>query len=310
MCSSVVEHFTDNEEAEGSIPSTPTNRTFKRKEGSKMPTRKRIRVVLKFGTETLVGKFGKAKRKLDQKIFDNVARQVAFLRREQRADVVIVSSGAIKAGKEMMARSGINPNNTTLDKGQIAAVGMPYLLTRWRLAFWSFKMLTAPFWITYANWLSEPERRSVCSGILCCSHQGIIPIVNENDVVSANEIELMEKGISENDQLALMVASLIDADAVLFLTDVGGVYEADPKVKPSARMYEEIDPETARKVYHLLSYSSSNGTGGIRAKIRSALQCFASGRRVAIARLDDNVIIDFAKGKPVGTMIGPSTRFK
>jgi len=275
-----------------------------------MPTRKRIRVVLKFGTETLVGKFGKAKRKLDQKIFDNVARQVAFLRREQRADVVIVSSGAIKAGKEMMARSGINPNNTTLDKGQIAAVGMPYLLTRWRLAFWSSKMLTAPFWVTYSNWLFEPERRSICSGILCCSHQGIIPIVNENDVVSANEIELMEKGISENDQLALMVASLIDADAVLFLTDVGGVYEADPKVKPSARMYEEIDPETARKVYHLLSYSSLNGTGGIRAKIRSALQCFASGRRVAIAGLDDNVIVDFARGKPVGTMIGQSAKFK
>ena len=275
-----------------------------------MLTKNRNKLVLKFGTEALLGKSGKAKRKLDQKIFDNVARQVAFLRREQRADVVIVSSGAIKAGKEMMARSGINPNNTTLDKGQIAAVGMPYLLTRWRLAFWSFKMLTAPFWVTYSNWLFEPERRSICSGILCCSHQGIIPIVNENDVVSANEIELMEKGISENDQLALMVASLIDADAVLFLTDVGGVYEADPKVKPSARMYEEIDPETARKVYHLLSYSSSNGTGGIRAKIRSALQCFASGRRVAIAGLDDNVIVDFARGKPVGTMIGQSAKFK
>src|SRR3990170_1495112 len=248
-----------------------------------MLTKNRNKLVLKFGTEALLGKSGKAKRKLDQRIFNSVAEQVAFLRREQRADVVIVSSGAIKAGKESLARFGINANNTNLDKGEIAAVGMPHLLNRWKHAFGSFKMLTAPFWVTYANWLSEPERRSICSGILCCSHQGIIPIVNENDVVSANEIELMEKGISENDQLAMMVASLIDADAVLFLTDAGGVYETDPRIKSSARMYEEIDPETALRIYHLLSYSSSNGTGGIRAKIRSALQCFASGRRVAIA---------------------------
>ena len=275
-----------------------------------MLTKNRNKLVLKFGTEALLGKSGKAKRKLDQKIFDNVARQVAFLRREQRADVVIVSSGAIKAGKEMMARSGINPNNTTLDKGQIAAVGMPYLLTRWRLAFWSSKMLTAPFWVTYSNWLFEPERRSICSGILCCSHQGIIPIVNENDVVSANEIELMEKGISENDQLALMVASLIDADAVLFLTDVGGVYETDPRIKSSARMYEEIDAGTAQALYDSFSGASSNGSGGIKAKLSSALRCFNDGRRVAIAGLDDNVIVDFAKGKPVGTMIGPSAKFK
>jgi len=275
-----------------------------------MPTRKRSKVVLKFGTEALVGKSGKSKRKLDQRIFNGVAGQVALLYREQRADVVIVSSGAIKAGKESMERLGINFNDTNLSKGETASVGMTHLLNRWRHAFMSFKILTAPFWITYANWLSEPERRSVCSGILCCSHQGIVPIVNENDVVSANEIELMEKGISENDQLALMVASLIDADAVLFLTDVGGVYETDPRIKSSARMYEEIDAGTAQALYDSFSGASSNGSGGIKAKLSSALRCFNDGRRVAIAGLDDNVIVDFAKGKPVGTMIGPSAKFK
>ena len=306
----MVEHSTDNGEVEGSIPSSPTNRTFKRKEGSKMPTIKRSRVVLKFGTETLVGKSGESKRKLDQRIFNGVAGQVVLLYREQRADVVIVSSGAIKAGKESMARFGINADDTKLSKGEIASVGMTHLLNRWRHAFGFFKMLTAPFWVTHANWLSEPERRSVCSGILCCSHQGIVPIVNENDVVSANEIELMEKGISENDQLALMVASLIDADAVLFLTDVGGVYETDPRIKSSARMYEEIDAGTAQALYDSFSGASSNGSGGIKAKLSSALRCFNDGRRVAIAGLDDNVIFDFAKGKPVGTMIGPSAKFK
>ena len=187
-----------------------------------MPTKNRNKLVLKFGTEALLGKTGKAKRKLDQKVFDGVARQVALLRRDQNVDIVVVSSGAIKAGKESMARFGINASSTNLDKGQIASVGMSHLLNRWRYAFGSFKMLTAPFWVTYANWVSEPERRSICSGILCCSHQGIVPIVNENDVVSDREIELMEKGISENDQLAMMVASLINADAVLFLTDAKG----------------------------------------------------------------------------------------
>ena len=275
-----------------------------------MPTKNRNKLVLKFGTEALLGKSGKAKRKLDQRVFNSVAEQVAFLRREQRADVVIVSSGAIKAGKESLARFGINANSINLDKGEIAAVGTPHLLNRWKHAFGSFKMLTAPFWVTYANWLSEPERRSICSGILCCSHQGIVPIVNENDVVSDREIELMEKGISENDQLAVMVVSLIDADAVLFLTDAGGVYEADPRVKPSARMYKEIDEKTVQTICDSLTGASVNGSGGIRAKLFAALQCFEAGKRAAIAGLDDHVIVDFAKGKPVGTMIGPSAKFK
>ena len=275
-----------------------------------MPTKNRNKLVLKFGTEALLGKSGKAKRKLDQRIFNSVAEQIASLRREQRADVVIVSSGAIKAGKESLARFGINANNTNLDKGEIAAIGMPRLLNRWNHAFGSFKMLTAPFWVTYANWLSEPERRSICSGILCCSHQGIVPIVNENDVVSDREIELMEKGISENDQLAMMVASLINADAVLFLTDAKGVYEADPRIKPSARMYGEIDEKFAQAICDSFSGASSNGTGGIKAKLSAALRCFENGMRVAIAGLDDNVIVDFAKGKPVGTMLSTSTKFK
>lgn len=272
---------------------------------------KKNRLVLKFGTEALLGKEGKSKRRLDQKIFNGVADQVAALRRDHGTDVVIVSSGAIKAGKERMERLGINVNHLKLDKREIAGIGARHLLNRWGHAFGFFKMPVAQVWVTFANWESQPERRSVWSSILSYTHNGIIPIVNENDVVSDREIELMEKGISENDQLASMVALLIDADAVLFLTDVGGVYEKDPGIHPHARMYREIDKKTIiDRIFNSSLGASSNGAGGIKAKLSSALDCFNAGMRVAIAGVGENVIIEFVAGKPVGTMLGKISRFK
>lgn len=267
------------------------------------------RLVVKFGTESLLGKSGETKGRLDQKIFCSVAGQVARLQNEG-VDVAIVSSGAIKAGKERMSKLGINTNQLKLEKKDLAGIGARHLLNRWGHAFGCFKIAVAQVWVTYGNWECGPERYSIRSSILRYFSNSIVPIINENDVVSDREIKLMERGISENDQLARMVAELIEVDAVLFLTDVGGVYEKDPKVDPHCGMYREINRETIIDCMFGSSHGKSlNGAGGMRAKLIEASNCFNAGMRVAIARMSENVITEFAEGKPVGTMIGRQTKF-
>lgn len=269
---------------------------------------KRGRLVVKFGTESLLGKSGKTKGRLDQKIFCSVAEQVARLQ-DEGIDVTIVSSGAIKSGKEHLSRLGANPNHLKLEKKDLAGIGARHLLNRWGYAFELHQRSVAQVWVTYGNWECAAERRSIRSSILKYHCSGVIPIINENDVVSDKEIKLMEQGISENDQLARMVAELIEADAVLFITNVGGVYGKDPRVDPCGDMYKEIDRETIiSRMFDSSSGASLNGIGGMRTKLTEALNCFNAGMRVAIAGMSENVITEFALGRPVGTMLGRQTK--
>lgn len=264
-------------------------------------------VIVKLGTESLLER-GKLKGWLDQNVFNSVAKQVALLRNDF-TDIVIVSSGAIKAGEEELARFGWAGN---LDKKDLAGIGAFPLLNMWGNAFEQFGIPVAQVWVTFANWKYEPELRSIKSSIVNYLSCGVVPVINENDVVSDREIKMMEKGISENDQLARMVAELIEADAVLFITDVGGVYEADPRVDPTASLYKEISGKTVTDL--LFDWSvhnpSVNGSGGIKPKIREAFHCYNAGMRVAIAGVGDEVIVDFVRGRPMGTMLGRISRFK
>lgn len=267
------------------------------------------RLVVKFGTKSLLGKSGETKGMLDQKIFYSVAEQVARLQCNG-VDVSIVSSGAVQAGKEQLSRLDIDPDHFRLEKRDVASIGARRLLNLWGHAFESQGRSIAQIWVTFANWECLAERCSIKSSIFRYHSSNVVPIINENDVVSDKEIKLMERGISENDQLARMIAELIEADGVLFITATGGVYRKDSRIDSRGDMYKEIDRETI--VGRMLDSSpgaSLNGTGGIKTKLTEALSCFNAGMRVAIAGMSENVITDFAEGKPVGTMLGRQTKF-
>lgn len=270
-----------------------------------MATAKRL--VIKFGTEVLLARDGQIKDCLDQCIFTDIARQVVAMQ-DIGVAITIVSSGAIQAGRENTRKL---PNNAmNLNKKELAGIGSRHLLNMWGTGFEIFGKEVAQVWVTYANWTDEGERRSILSSIINYHKHRIIPIVNENDVVSDNEIKLMEKGISENDRLARMVAELINADAILFLTKSGGAYEEDPIINPRARLYAEIDIETAAKIASISRTASPNGSGGMGAKLHEAALCAQAGMQVAIAGIQPDVICKFAMGEPVGTIIGTSVRFR
>jgi len=265
------------------------------------------RLVIKCGTENLCSHDdGK---KLNQKIFDEYARQAVELQK-QGVDVIFISSGAIKAGREELEDLGLESKD--IDRQALAAIGQPLLMKRWEGAFKKFDRTSGQLLLTFTNWSNERERSEVIQCISDLLKIGQIPIINENDPVSDKEIKLMEKRISENDQLARMTALEIGADAILFLTNEGGIYTADPKVDPRAQLYEEINVKD--NLGDLINSNeetfSENGLGGMMAKMKEASRCAKSKLRVGIAGYEKNVILKFARDESVGTKIGKVTRIK
>ncbi len=244
------------------------------------------RMVIKLGTGVLMAKTDK----LDPWTFNQVAAQIASLKRKGY-EVVMVSSGAIQAGREAVFNSG---KILDFEKKDFAGIGSRYLINEWGRVFSRRRIEVAQILVTYANWESIQERESIKSSILKYLKYGIVPIINENDVVSQNEIGLMEKGISENDRLAGMIASLIDADGILFLTETDGV------LNDSGLQIKMINPSFKIKSFG----KSENGTGGMHVKIKEAVTCKRKGiKRVVIAGLKKDTIISFAAGKSVGTEV-------
>jgi len=265
------------------------------------------RLVIKCGTENLCSHDdGK---KLNQKIFDEYARQAVELQK-QGVDVIFISSGAIKAGREELEDLGLESKD--IDRQALAAIGQPLLMKRWEGAFKKFDRTSGQLLLTFTNWSNERERSEVIQCISDLLKIGQMPIINENDPVSDKEIKLMEKRISENDQLARMTALEIGADAILFLTNEGGIYAANPKVDPKAQLYEEINVKD--NLGDLINSNeetfSENGLGGMMAKMKEASRCAKSKLRVGIAGYEKNVILKFARDESVGTKIGKVTRIK
>lgn len=259
-------------------------------------------VVLKVGTKNLM-----TRSRLDQDIFNDIARQVVAVEGQGKR-VLIVSSGAIQAGRERMKELDIDLKYLT--KKDLAGPGSRHLLNKWGEAFSIYRKDVSQFWVTYANWQNSEEIENIKVELLNCFGIGLIPIINENDVISDKEIVSMEKGFSENDRLARMVAQLIRAEAILFLTDAGGIYEEDPQTNPRARMYQELNPFIFEAKEDLPRVSKL-GRGGIKVKIAEAKICYLAGMKVAIAGTEEpDVLIKFCRGEKVGTTLSKFSKFK
>ena len=263
----------------------------------------RIRkLVIKLGTKVL-SPYGK----LDQNVFNQVASQVMEAQK-LGVEVTIVSSASILAGRERAQK--LNLNVASLKKRYIAGIGARHLLNRWGQAFEEHGREIAQILISHGNLRDAEEKKSIQHAIRDYHIHGIIPIVNENDVVSDVEVYSMEHRISENDHLAEKLAAEIGADSILFLTNVGGVYEENPSLKPDARRFAEIDVATAEKLAGTAFGATENGTGGMSPKLLAAARCYhEKNMKACIASVSDNAIPKFIRGEKVGTLIGTSVHF-
>lgn len=260
--------------------------------------KKQQRLVVKFGTENLFG----SQTHLSQEVFDEYARQIAMLYADG-IEVVVVTSGAIAAGARRVLDLG--RDRSLFSKKELASIGTRHLCNMWGRAFEHYGLDVAPVLVTYANWKDAKERGSIKKSLIGCCSKSIVPLVNENDVVSDEEILSMEKGISENDRLARMVGVLLEVDGVLFLTNVPGVYTHDPKNHEDAKLLSSIDFREVLRTKECRGTTSQNGRGGMARKSREAAVCKSElpCAHVVIAGSEKNCILKFSTRDSIGTCV-------
>jgi glutamate 5-kinase len=230
------------------------------------------RLVVKIGSALFVDQQTGA---LDRAWLESVCADVADLRKEGK-EVVIVSSGAVALGSRELA---LDRGRARLEDHQAAAAAGQILLAH------AYQEVLGGFGITAAQVLltiddSESRKRylNASKTLLALLHDGAVPVVNENDTVATQELRY-----GDNDRLAARVAQMVSADCLVLLSDVDGLYTADPRVDGNARYIEEVT-EFKRELWDMAGGpGSSHGSGGMRTKIDAARIAMGAGCSMAIA---------------------------
>jgi len=250
------------------------------------------RLVIKVGS-TLVTNNGAG---LDHAALDEWARQIADLRRGGR-EIALVSSGAIAAG---IQRLGWKKRPSEIHLLQAAAaVGQMGLVEAYEKTFSRHNLASAQILLTHDD-LSDRQRylnaRSTLAALL---ELGAIPIINENDTVVTDEIKF-----GDNDTLGALVANLIEADALIILTDQKGLYTADPRRDPTASLIEQGPAEDPRFEAMAGGAGSSIGKGGMLTKVLAAQRAARGGAHTCIVSgHEPDILLRLTQGESVGTLL-------
>jgi glutamate 5-kinase len=248
------------------------------------------KIVLKFGSNTLADKEGR----INPRLMEEMADQTAGLIRKGK-QIVIVSSGAQVAGLSIM---GTWARKRDLHYRQaLCAVGQVELMGAWRRAFESRGLHTAQILLTQDDFGDPIRTLNMRNTLFTLVDEGIIPIINENDTVSVEEIK-----IGENDTLAAQSAILWSADLLILFSDVDGLYNKNPKEHPDAELVNEVrDFGEIRKAI-TIGEPNSFGTGGIGTKLSAAERAIPYGISVIIAHGGrERVLEALASGRQKGT---------
>ena len=225
-------------------------------------------IVVKLGTSVLTS--GTAK--LDRAHMVEIVRQCAILHK-QGHHIVVVTSGAIAAGKEHLNMPDIEP--TVANKQMLAAVGQGQLVREWENLFKIYGLHVGQMLLTRADLDDQLRFINARDTLNVLLHNRIIPLVNENDAVATREIK-----VGDNDNLSALVALLADADQLLLLTDQVGLFTEDPRKNPDAKLIPEI-AEITDEIHALAGDSVGGlGTGGMATKIESATVAHRGGIEV------------------------------
>lgn len=251
-------------------------------------------IVVKLGTSVLLG----GTLALDRAHMVELARQCAELKKQGHS-VVVVSSGAIAAGREHLGYPALP--NAMASKQLLAAVGQSQLIQTWESLFALYGIKIGQMLLTRAD-LEDRERfLNARDTINALVDNGIIPVVNENDAVATSEIK-----VGDNDNLSALVGILCGADKLLLLTDQKGLYTADPRKDPNAELIKEVKviDDTLRKIAG--GSGTTLGTGGMATKLQAADIARRAGIEVIIAAgRGQNVIFDALSPAPQGTRFLP-----
>ena len=259
------------------------------------------RLVIKLGTNLLTGGTGH----LDLERMANLIGQVAQLNQEGR-EIIVVSSGAIAAGREKLGLDDRNRKDIPF-KQTLAAVGQGCLMHTYEQLFNRHGIVVAQALLTKRDVSHRAGYLNARNTLLSLLDLRVVPIINENDVVATDEIK-GEVAFGDNDNLSAMVANLVDADLLVLLSDVSGLYTADPRLAPEAELIPTVTKIDARIEHMAGSAGSIRGTGGMATKIQAAKLATSSAIAVVIADGSlPGVITKLAEGMSIGTLFLPTT---
>lgn len=255
------------------------------------------RIVVKLGTSSLTdGTLRMAPPRLVE-----LAQQAAQLR-AAGGDLIVVSSGAIAAGRERLNFPEL-PRDVPA-KQMLAAVGQPRLMAWYEQIFALYDLIIAQVLLTRADLADRRRYLNSRNTLTALMAQRVIPIINENDTVATEEIR-----VGDNDNLSALVANLIDADLLVLLTDQAGLFTADPRLDPGAQLVPDVTtPEIAPALWQAAGGTAGSlGTGGMVTKLQAADLARRSGTTVVIASsAEREVLVRLAAGEKIGTCIHPT----
>ena len=248
------------------------------------------RIVVKIGTSTLTYENGKP----NLHRFEQLARIVSDFKNRGK-EVILVSSGAISVG---VSRLGLSARpNTTKEKQAVSAVGQCSLMSLYDRAFAEFGYTAAQILLDRSVTEDAHRAQNVINTFDALLEMNAIPIVNENDSTSIEEIEF-----GDNDNLSATVAVMVRADALVILTDIDGLYDSDPKENSNAKLIPIVEEITEDMYTSAGGAGSNRGTGGMATKLDAAGKATQSGIDVVIAKGDQpGILYKVFAGEGIGT---------
>lgn len=248
-------------------------------------------VVVKIGSNSLVD----AKGRLDLPYLDSVAAQFAAIAKSGHRPV-LVTSGAVASGVGILGLGERPPG--LADRQALAAIGQVNLAHRWEVALAAHGLIAAQLLLTYDDFTERERYLNLTETLRSLFAYKAIPVINENDPVAVQELT-----VGDNDRLSALMATQLGAEHLILLTDIDGVYDADPRSNPEAKRLTEMVGVTAKQVA-AAGGAGARGRGGMRSKLEAARLAGGAGvtTTIALAR-EPRVIERVVAGEGVGTRI-------
>ena len=250
------------------------------------------RVVIKIGSSTLV-----RDGKVDAVFVGHLAAECANLMHDEDVQPIIVSSGSIALGLEVLGMHGDRPDDMpTLQAA--ASIGQVGLIRQYTDTFACFGVTVGQILMTRATTGQRESYLHARDTIERLLELGVVPIINENDTVAVEEIRF-----GDNDTLSAVVARMCDADLLVIFSDIDGLYDSNPRTNPQAKLINHVGKIDAKIRRMAGGAGSAHGTGGMATKITAAELCMDAGIPMMVANGDkQGLLYDIVDGKEVGTL--------
>ena len=263
-----------------------------------MATKNKLRIVIKIGSNLIT----ENENILNYEVIKNLCNQIAAIQKDHN-QVIVVSSGAVAAGSQYLSKfeKEININNNSIVQKQLlASIGQPILMNAYEKYFSQSSIMISQALLSredFENRLGYLNIRNTLSELLSLN---VVPIINENDVVSTEE--LIDRAYGDNDRLSAMVSNAIDADLLILLGTIDGLYTSDPNIDKKAKKIGIVENITDEIINYAQGSIDGIGSGGMASKIQAANISINSGTEMYIASgLENDVLKRIISGEIIGT---------